>query len=132
MAHGPVYFHCFPNLELSYIDDMSIHKALTLNVETKGYDMDPRAKKIHIIYRVYYKTMTTSVNAKSLLTYQKGKTLLFQSNEEHSNVMIPEVIPWESLTYLNTWDFKWLTLPKPIEVQKPLFIMQVDKGNVRL
>ena len=76
--------------------------------------------------------MTTLVNAKCLLTYQKRKTLLFQSNEEHSNVMIPEVIPWESLTYLNTWDFKWLTLPKPIEVQKLLFIMQVDKGNVRL
>ena len=49
MAHGPVYFHCFPNLELSYIDDMSIHKALTLNVETKGYDMDPRAKNILIV-----------------------------------------------------------------------------------
>ena len=76
--------------------------------------------------------MTTLVNAKYLLTSLKGKILLFQSNEEHSNVMIPEVIPWESLTHSNTWDFKWLTLPKPIEVQKPLFIMQVDKGNVRL
>ena len=67
MAHGPIYFHYFPNLELRYIDDMSIHKALTLNVETKGYDMDPRAKNIHIVYRVYYKAMTTSVNAKCLL-----------------------------------------------------------------
>ena len=75
MAHGPIYFHYFPNLKLSYIDDMSIHKALTLNVETKGYDMDPRAKNIHIVYRVYYKAMTTSVNAKCLL--QKRKPFYF-------------------------------------------------------
>ena len=102
MAHGPVYFHCFPNLELSYIDDMSIHKALTLNVETKGYDMDPRAKNILIVYRIYYKAMTTSVNEKCLLTSPKRKTLLFQANEEHSSVMTPKEIPWESLTHSNT------------------------------
>ena len=93
MAHGSVDFNCFPNLELSCIDDMSIHRALTLNVQAKGYGMDPRATNILIIYRVYYKAMTTLVNAKYLLTSLKGKTLLFQSNEEHSNVMILEVIP---------------------------------------
>ena len=37
MAQGPIYFNCFPDLELSCIDDMAIHKALTLNVQTKGY-----------------------------------------------------------------------------------------------
>ena len=76
--------------------------------------------------------MTTLVNAKCLLKSLKGKILLFQSNEEHSNVMIHEEIPWESLTHSNTLPFKWLTLPKPIEVQKPLLVMQDDKGNVRL
>ena len=44
MAHRPMYFNCFSNLELSCIDDLSTHKALTLNVQTKGYDMDPREK----------------------------------------------------------------------------------------
>ena len=106
MVHGPIYFHYFPNLKLSYIDDMSIHRALTLNVQAKGYGMDPRATNILIIYRVYYKAMTTLVNAKCLLKSLKGKILLFQSNEEHSNVMIHEEIPWESLTHSNTWDFK--------------------------
>ena len=37
MAHGPVYFNGFPGLKLSCIDDMAIHKALTLNVQTKAY-----------------------------------------------------------------------------------------------
>ena len=76
--------------------------------------------------------MTIIVNAKYLLTSLKEKSLLFQSNEEHSNVMILEEIPWESLTHSNSLHFKRLTLPNPIEVQKPLLIMQDDKGNVRL
>ena len=130
MAHDPVYFNCFLDLELSCIDDLSIQKALTLNVQTKGYDMDPRAKNILIVYRIYYKAMTTSVNAKCLLKPTKGKTLLFQSNEEHSMVMAPLEIPWESLTHSNTWNFNQLALPKPIKNRKPLFITQDDKGNV--
>ena len=93
MTHDPVYFDCFPNLELSCIDDMSIHKALSVNVQTKGYDMNPRAKNILIVYRIYYKAMTTLVNMKCLLTSPKRKTLLFQSNEEHSSTMVLEEIP---------------------------------------
>ena len=81
---------------------MFTHKALTLNVQTKGYDMDPRAKNILIVYRIYYKAMTTSINAKCLLTSPKRITLLFQANEEHSSVMTPEEISWESLTHSNT------------------------------
>lgn len=90
MVHGSIYLNCYPNLELSHIDDLSIH-LLTLNVQTKGYNMDPRAKNIMIAYKVYYKAMITSKNPKCLLASPKGKTLLFQSNEEHSSVMIPEV-----------------------------------------
>ena len=81
---------------------MSIHKALTL-VQTKGYDMEPRAKSILIVYRIYYKAMTTLESAKCLLTFPKGKTLLFQANKEYSFlIMTPEEIPWESLTHSNT------------------------------
>ena len=76
--------------------------------------------------------MTTLVNMKCLLTSPKRKTLLFQSNEEHSSTMVPEEIPWGSLTHSNIWNFKQLALPRPIEVRKPLFIMQDDKGNVTL
>ena len=104
MAHGPVYFNYFPDLELSCIVDMAIHKAL-IHVQTKGYDMDPRANNILIVYRIYYKAITTSINSKCLLKSPKEKTLLFQANEEHSLFMTPEEIPWESLTHSNTWNF---------------------------
>ena len=49
MTHDLVYFNCFPNIELSCIDDIAIHETFTLNVQTKCYDMDLIAKNILII-----------------------------------------------------------------------------------
>ena len=40
MTHDLVYFNCFPNIELSCIDDIVIHETFTLNVQTKCYDTD--------------------------------------------------------------------------------------------
>ncbi|KAL6342400.1 hypothetical protein AAG906_009073 [Vitis piasezkii] len=57
-------------------------------------------------------------------------TILFQANEEHSSVMTPLEIPWESLTHSNTWNFKQISTPKPIKHRKPLYITQDDKGDV--
>ena len=89
IAHGLMYFDCYPNLELSCIDDLSIHKGLTSNIHTKRYDMNPRSKNILIVYRVYYKAMTSLVNPRCLLSYPKGKTVVFQVNHEHSSIMVP-------------------------------------------
>ena len=34
-SFGPVYFTCYPSLELDCMNDQSIHKALTLNIQTQ-------------------------------------------------------------------------------------------------
>ena len=93
IIYGPVYFDYYLNLELSCIDDLSIHKALTLIIQTKGYDMDPKLKNILIVSKVYYKAMTSSVDPRCLLSSPKGKTILFQANDKHSSVMVPQVLP---------------------------------------
>ena len=84
----------FPKLIFHSIK-ASIANGVGVHVKNAGphYDMDPRAKNILIVYRIYYKSMTTSINAKCLLKSLKWKTLLFQANEEQSLVMTPEEIP---------------------------------------
>ena len=77
ITHGLMYFDCYPNLELSCIDDLSIHKGLTSNIHTKGYDMNPRSKNTLIVYRVYYKAMTSLVNPRFYYHIQKVKRLFF-------------------------------------------------------
>ena len=131
-SFGPVYFTCYPNLELDCMNDKSIHKALTLNIQTKNYDMDPRSRNILIVYRVYYKVMTFVVNPNCLLSSPKDQTLIWQANEKNSTVIIPKPIPWECLTQSNEWNFKQLLAPKPIEQPKLLSITEDGQRNVQI
>ena len=131
-SYGPVYFTCYPNLELDCMNDKSIHKALTLNIQTQNYDMDPRSRNILIVYRIYYKVMTSVVNPNCLLSSPKDQTLIWQANEKNSTVIIPKPIPWECLTQSSEWNFKQLLAPKPIEHPKLLSITEDGQGNVQI
>ena len=128
----PVYFTCYPNLELGCMNDQSIHKALTLNIQTQNYDMDPRSRNILILYKVYYKVMTSVVNPNCLLSSPKDQTLIWQANEKNSTVIIPKPIPWECLTQSKEWNFKQLPAPKPIEQPKLMSITEDGQGNVQI
>ena len=131
-SFGPVYFTCYPNLKLDCMNDQSIHKALTLNIQTQNYDMDPRSMNILIVYRVYYKAMTSVVNPNCLLSSPKDQTLIWQANENNSTVIIPKPIPWECLTQSKEWNFKQLLAPKPIEQPKLMSIIEDGQGNVQI
>ena len=112
------------------MNDQSIHKTLTLNIQTQNYDMDPRSRNILIVYRVYYKVMTSVVNPNCLLSSLKDQTLIWQANEKNSTVIIPKPIPWECLTQSKEWNFKQLLAPKPIEQPKLMSITEDGQGNV--
>ena len=92
-SFGPVYFTCYPNLELDCLNDKSINKALTLNIQTQNYNMDTRTRNILIVYRVYYKVRNSVVNPNCLLSLPKDKTLIWKANEKNSTVIIPKRIP---------------------------------------
>ena len=100
-----VYYTCYPNLELDCMNDQSIHKALTLNVQTQNYDMNLRCRNILIAYRVYYKVMTSFVNLNCLLSSLRDHTLIWQANEKNSTVIIPKPIQWENLRQFKEWNF---------------------------
>ena len=131
-SFGPVHFTCYPNLELDCMNDQSIHKALNLNIQTQNYDMNPRSRNILIVYRVYYKVMTSVVNPNYLLSSPKDQTLIWQANEKNSTVIIPKPILWECLTQSKEWNFKQLLAPKPIEQPKLMSIIDDGQGNVQI
>ena len=56
-------------------------------------DMDHRSRNILIVYRVYYKVMTSVVHPNCLLSSPKDQTLIWQANEKNSTVVIPKPIP---------------------------------------
>ena len=58
---GPVYFNCYHDLTLA-LDDPIIIKALTLNIASSGYHMEEGSKPFALIYRIYYKLLSTQLN----------------------------------------------------------------------
>ena len=94
--------------------------------------MDPRSRNILIVYRVYYKVMTSIVNPNCLLSSPKDQTLIWQANEKNSTVIIPKPIPWVCLTQSKEWNFKQLLAPKPIEQPKLMSITEDGQGNVQI
>ena len=114
------------------MNDQSIHKALILNVQTQNYDMDTRSRKILIVYRVYYKVMTSVISPTSLLSSPKDQTLIWKANEKNSTIIIPKQTPWENLAQSKEWNFKHILAPKPIEQPKLLSIIEDRRGNVQI
>lgn len=39
--------------------------------------------------------MTLSIDLRCLPSFPKGKTTLSQANDEHSSIMVPQVLSWE-------------------------------------
>ena len=94
--------------------------------------MDPRSRNILIVYKVYYKVMTSVISPNCMLSSFKDQTLIWQANEKNSTVIIPKPIPWENLTQSKEWNFKQLLAPKPIEQPKLLSIIEDERGNVQI
>ena len=94
--------------------------------------MDSRSRNILIVYKVYYKVMTSVVNPNCLLSSPKDQTLIWQANGKNSTVIIPKPIPWECLTQSKEWNFKKLLTPKPFEQPKLMSIIEDGQGNVQI
>ena len=60
------------------IHDPSILSSLTLNVKTKNMNFVEHAQTMAIVYRIYYKVMTTQLNPRAVCQSVKDETLLFQ------------------------------------------------------
>ena len=65
LANCPIYFNCFSNFSMN-INDSSILSSLTSNIKTKNMNFVEEAQTIAIIYKIYYKVMTTQLNPRAI------------------------------------------------------------------
>lgn len=70
--------NCYPNytIDLNY---GAIINSLTLHKETKNLNFDERSKLFVVIYRIYYKVMSTNLYIGALISSPKQETLLRMS-----------------------------------------------------
>jgi hypothetical protein len=110
---GPVHFDVYPNMSVS-LDDINFLKFLTLNIQTKGYDMEEGSRPLAIIYRIYYRLMKTSLNPQAIFKDPKGSTLLIQSSTQDVAVSVPKMIRWQDVNLPNEWLLENVSKPSHV------------------
>lgn len=126
MLIGPIYFDCFPNLELDCQNDDNIMMALTVNIQTKGYSMMEGSTNLYLRYRVYYKAMTLEdLSPKALKhTLVRDRTMMYQVNFDKSTIKIPKQITWNEVIADTQWNFDNISQPQPVKQDNPTFYIE--------
>ena len=109
----PFILIAFPYFSMN-INDPSILSSLTSNIKTKNMNFVEEAQTIAIIYRIYYKVMTTQLNPRVVCQSIKDETLLLQYNPNNTQAFVPKKLKWNEITQGGQRELKDLTHPKPI------------------
>ena len=132
LNEGPIYFNCFPNFSV-YLHDHNVTRSLMIDLKTHGFSMEEGTSNLALIFRVYCKVMNTispDVNLRSLIRDKKGITTVFQTNLEKSKLAIPRSIPWNEITFLETWTLDKASAPTPNQNTQLNQIVELEDGAV--
>ncbi|KAF2286755.1 hypothetical protein GH714_027433 [Hevea brasiliensis] len=135
LCDGPIYFSCYPNFTIS-IKDPNIMQALSLDIQTHGYNMLPGSENIILIYRIHYKAMNTVVpnlreNTTKLIT-PKGTTTFFVTDLQKGNLVVPKSIAWEQVNLPDSWILEEAIPPKKEESEDVESIIETNNGTVAI
>ena len=132
LANGLIYFNCYPSFSMN-INDPSILSSLTLNIKMKNMNFVEEAQTIAIIYKIYYKVMTTQLNSKAMCQYVKDEKLLLQYNPHNTQAYVPKKLKWNEITQGGQWELKNLTNSKRIKpLTTPSKIIQQTDGTIQI
>uniref|UniRef100_A0A251T9F0 Putative viral movement protein n=1 Tax=Helianthus annuus TaxID=4232 RepID=A0A251T9F0_HELAN len=116
ISNGPIYFNCYPNFSIGLFDP-NILDTLTLTIKTKNLEFKEKTNAAVVIYRIYYKTMTTTIEPKTKLISPKDETVIFEANTIHTKIRTPKKLKWNEITQSLTWNLQDINPPKPIEIE---------------
>ncbi len=131
LCDGPIFFNCHPNFTVS-LKDPHIMKTLTANIMTSGFDMLEGSQNLALVYRIYYKVMTTQIEPKALEYDTRGETLLLKANTEKSNIVVPKPIKWKDVRLPEKWIFQNNQPIKNVKPQELERIIEYDNGEVEI
>ena len=132
ISNGPIYFNCYPNFSVGLFDP-NILDTLVLTIKTKNLEFTVDTKAIAVIYRVCYKTMSTTIEPKTKLVSPKDVTIVFESNPKHTQIRTPRRLKWNEITQSCNWNLQDILAPKPIEESEQISnIIEHEDGSVNI
>ncbi|KAK2993467.1 hypothetical protein RJ640_015151, partial [Escallonia rubra] len=133
LCNGPMYFNCYPNFSVS-LSDPHIMDVLTLDIKTQRYNMRPQGQNLVLIYRIYYKAMSTICPAFKQIADPGKSVILFQSNPDKTNVMLPRRIKFNELTPPEDWVIENKAAHRQVNPQNTQIdhIIETPEGDVKI
>ncbi|GKC26831.1 enzymatic polyprotein, partial [Tanacetum coccineum] len=132
ICNGPIYFNCYPDFTVA-LRDPNILDVLTLDIKMKNIEMKEGSDPLAVIYRVYYKVMSTTVEPRALIDHTKNETIIFEANLENSQICIPKKLKWEEIRRNETWNLEEMNQPKPLKLNKDITnIVEHTNGNIQI
>jgi hypothetical protein len=128
LCHGPVYFDTYPDLTLSF-SDRNLFEAITLKLQTKGYNFLKGSNTIGVIYRIHYKVMNI-ICPNAILHSNPGKTVVIDSNCLNTNIAVPRLIKWEEIEFPDEWTIDQAVPPTAVTDNQVDQIVQNNDGDV--
>ncbi|KAG7988384.1 hypothetical protein I3843_03G185800, partial [Carya illinoinensis] len=133
LIDGPVHFNCYPDLTVDLFDK-NVLSSLTLSVKTSSFDMVEGSRPISLVYRIYYRVLSTSLEPKAKIKSPKNETVLIYSSTSNSNITTPKMLFWKDVTLPNEWVLKQELPPRKIPAQNSdlKIIQQYLDGTVKI
>lgn len=132
LTNGPIYSQCYPNYSISLLDP-NILKTLQLTVKVKNLELN-NSLGICVIYRIYYKVMTTTLNPRSRITNPIKETIQFEYNKAHGTAIIPRRLKWDEVLNSGEWDLEEAIPPEEPKILKSIseIFKNSNTGLVRI
>ena len=130
ISNGPIYFNCYPNFSVGLFDP-NILDTLVLTIKTKNLEFTVNTKAITIIYRVCYKTMSTTIEPKTKLVSPKDGIIVFESRPKQTQIGTLKRLKWNKITQSRNWNLQHIGTPKPVEESNQISnIIEHEDGSV--
>lgn len=91
------------------------------------------SRSIAVIYRVYYKVMTTTLNPRSKHSLTRNETIIFEANTQHSKISTPKRLKWNELSQAGSWELSDICQPRIQELtESSSTILEQTDGSVQI
>jgi hypothetical protein len=129
LSDGSVFFKTFLDFSMS-LSDPNIHKVLTLNLQTLGFDLLLGSENISVTYRIYYKAMTSLAPCAKQYT-PNGLSTLLQANPTN-NVITPKALKWDKIRLPEKWTLTQAVEPRTLEQTEVQSVTETPDGDVEV
>ena len=103
ICYGPIYFNCSPNYLIDLKDPWIIDTLLSdihlshiqNNLKVQFHEL---SRIFAIMYRVYFKLLSSQLNPKCLLKPTLDETILLKAESDNITSFTPTLLKWNEIT----------------------------------